>query len=146
MRNPIRTAGLAGLLFVAVSSVAQAAGFDGHWQGQANLTNGECSPFVIAVSVQNQNIVGKVVQGEDDFRIKGSISSDGKVRGEVTYLWYTVAKLTGKVASGQGNGTWQTVKGKECKGKFEVVQNPNGAPLEIATEPKRDAISELTLD
>ena len=146
MGNLFRITGLAGLLLAAVSSVAQASGFDGRWYGQGTSLDSECPAFVIAVSVKNQDVVGKAVHGETDYPIKGYISNDGQVRGKVTYLWYTIAKLTGRVANGQGNGSWQTVKGPECEGRFEVVQAPNGALLEVATDPKRDAISEFALE
>lgn len=146
MKTLFQTAGLAVLSLLAIGSVAQASDLNGPWQGQGTAVDGECPAFDIVVSVHNQDVVGKVVLGETDFRIKGFITSEGKVHGDVTYLWYTIASLTGEVVNGHGNGSWRTVRGPKCVGRFEVVQTPNGTPFELAIDPKYEAISDIVLD
>ncbi len=146
MRNPTWMAGIAGLSILAAVLPAQALDFDGHWRGQGSTINGDCLGFEIAVSVQDQKIVGRAFQGENDFRITGRVSSEGQLRGEVTYFWVTMAELTGDLVSGRGVGTWSTSKGPACTGKFEVLQVPDGAEPQLANRPDRRWIEQIASD
>ncbi len=120
MRNPIWTAGLASLVLLAVGSSAMALDFDGQWRGRGNAASGDCAAFNISVSVQNGMISGKVAQDERDYKVTGYITSEGQLRGEVSYLWLTVAELNENITRDRGFGTWRTFKGPNCMGRFAV--------------------------
>jgi hypothetical protein len=137
---------LAGLSLFAASSSAQAMDFEGQWRGQGSAVNGDCPAFDISVSVQDEKIVGIVNQGEHDYRITGSVSKEGQLRGEVSYLWVTIAELAGDLTSGRGEGTWTTFKGPSCEGKFAVQHIPGGVDPQLANRPDRTEIEELPAD
>ena len=120
-----------GQAIAAVTS-AEAMEHDGQWQGQGSVESGDCAAFLISVSVRNQTIVGKIIHGEDDYSVTGQLSSEGQFRGEVSYLWYTIAKLTGEVTSGRGTGSWRTLKGPKCAGRFDVEQIRDAGASELA--------------
>ncbi len=85
--------------------------------------------------MKNRTITGKIIDSESDYRVTGHVSSEGQFRGEVSYLWYTIAKLTGDVTSERGAGSWHTLRGPKCEGRFEVKQIRDGAEPELANRP-----------
>lgn len=130
MRNSTWIAGLAGLVLLAVGSSAVALDFDGQWRGRGNAESGDCPAFIISVSVQNRTISGKIAQDERDYKVTGYITSEGQLRGEVSYLWLTVAELNGDITRGRGFGTWRTFKGPDCRGRFAVRKIRGYQPAE----------------
>ena len=146
MQNLSWIAGLAALLLVTINSPAQSSGVDGQWRGQGSAESGNCSAFLISVSVKNDKISGKIIDGESDYSVTGHVSSEGQFLGEVSYLWHTIAKLTGDVKTGRGVGSWRTLKGRKCEGKFEVKQIRDGVEPELANRPKSPATHPFELD
>ena len=105
MRHSHWIALLAGLSLLAVGTSAEALELDGQWQGQGRVESGDCAAFIISVSVQNRTVVGKIIHGGPDYSVTGHVSSEGQFLGEVSYLWFTIAKLTGDITSGRGTGS-----------------------------------------
>ncbi len=107
-----------------------ALNLDGQWRGRGIAYSGDCPAFIISVSVQNRMISGKAVQGERDYKVTGYITSEGQIRGEVSFLWVTVAELNGGITRGRGFGTWRSFKGSECRGRFAVDKIHGYQPAE----------------
>ena len=120
---------------IAVGISAEALELDGQWQVQGSVESGGCAAFFISVSVQNQTLVGNFIHDGTEYNITGQVSSEGRFLGRVTYLWLTIAKLTGDITSGRGTGSWRTVKGPQCQGRFEVKQIRDGGESELANRP-----------
>ena len=146
MRHPSWIVGLAALSLFAAGSSVHASDFNGQWRGQGSAVSGDCPAFIISVSVNDQKIDGTVFQGENDYSVSGRVSAEGELRGEVSYLWVTIAELTGDLTSERGAGTWSTFKGPSCEGKFEVQQVPDGADSQLANRPASSWIEHIASD
>lgn len=112
---------------------AQAVDLNGEWRGHGVAEAGDCPEFAISVSVRNSKVTGTALQGDQDFGITGYVTSTGELRGEVSYLVWTIAELTGEIKRGQATGTWRTFKGPECQGRFVARKyQPQSASRAIA--------------
>jgi len=127
MRYPSWIAALLGLGFLGMGLPAQALDLNGEWRGRGNAVAGDCPGFVISVSVHDSKLFGTALQGEQDYAITGYITNNGELRGEVSYMFWTIAELSGEMTRGQATGTWRTFKGPKCNGQF-VAQKFQGQP------------------
>ena len=114
---------LAAVLCVAGPTLASDHEFDGDWWGKGYAEAGDCPGFDFIVSVSGSAVEGVASQTGGEYRIVGEVTQDGRFTGEVEYLWFTIAELTGDIETEKGEGAWRTVEGPECAGIFTVHKN-----------------------
>lgn len=127
-------AAIAGAFCVPVA--ANAADFDGTWRGLAEPLRGSCPGFEIKADVVDFEVSGaaisavKVLTGGRsssgdrtvtyELDITGSVTSDGRIEGEVSKVGFKLAELSGEVDRTVGVGQWRTTRGPACEGTFKV--------------------------
>ena len=120
MKKIARLSALAGAFLLCAAFQVHAGGPDGEWRGQGSAVHGDCPEFAIAVRVEDRQLSGTAVQTERSYEVIGHVTENGELRGQVSYMWWTIAELTGKVDQGRATGTWRTFKGPSCFGRFVI--------------------------
>ena len=106
--------------FVALSLASQAAQFNGRWTGTGKALSGSCSDIEIIVTVDGSSVGGEVLTIDRSFEIKGNVTGEGQLRGQIVKIGFAVAEITGAMRDTTGSGRWRTVRGENCRGTFEV--------------------------
>lgn len=107
-------------VILAVSFASQASQFNGRWTGTGQAFSGTCSDIEISVTVEGASVDGEALTIDRSFEIKGNLSGDGMLRGQVTKIGFAVAEITGAVDKSTGSGEWRTVRGEDCRGTFKM--------------------------
>ena len=120
MKKIRRLGALAGGLLLCAASQVHAGGLDGEWRGQGQAIAGDCPEFTISVRVDDRQLSGTAIQKERNYQVVGYVADNGEMHGQVSYMWWTIAELTGRMDDGRAIGTWRTFKGPSCNGRFEI--------------------------
>ena len=105
---------------VAVSFASQASQFNGRWTGTGQALSGTCSDIEISVTVDGNSVDGEAMTIDRSFEIRGNLSGEGKLQGQVVKIGFAVAEITGAVHKSRGSGEWRTVRGEDCRGTFTM--------------------------
>ena len=119
MKSPL----IAAILLISLSGGGVAASEpskDGAWQGEGFSSDSECPAFDFWVSVEGERVEGNARQTGTDYKVLGKLTDDGVFTGKVTYMFFEIASLNGRVGATQGSGEWVALKGPDCEGSFAV--------------------------
>ena len=106
-----------GPAFAAPTAKAPAASAnDGRWSVEVITRNGDCDrAYRYAILIEN----GQARYGSTDFEVKGRVQPGGAVQASIS-RGADRADVIGRLADGQGSGTWTTSGAKACGGVWNA--------------------------